>query len=79
MDGEQHLPYRATGDVVILDGDGSRWVRERTCHVVRHKLGWHHGHVWLSCGHDGGWTEVGVPLHCPACGARVIEGREGEI
>ncbi len=24
---EQHLPYRATGDVVVLDGDGSRWVR----------------------------------------------------
>ena len=31
--GEQHLPYRATGDVVVLDGDGSRWVREtnETC------------------------------------------------
>ena len=28
MDREQHLPYRATGDVVVLDGDGSRWVRE---------------------------------------------------
>lgn len=26
--GEQHLPYRATGDVVVLDSDGSRWVRE---------------------------------------------------
>ena len=26
--GEQHLPYRATGDVVVLDGDGGRWVRE---------------------------------------------------
>ncbi len=25
---EQHLPYRATADVVVLDGDGSRWVRE---------------------------------------------------
>ncbi len=25
---EQHLPYRATGDVVVLDGDGSRWVRK---------------------------------------------------
>lgn len=33
--GEQHLPYRATGDVVVLDGDGSRWVREgeATCPV----------------------------------------------
>lgn len=28
MDREQHLQYRATGDVLILDGDGSRWVRE---------------------------------------------------
>lgn len=28
MDREQHLPYRATGNVVVLDGDGSRWVRE---------------------------------------------------
>lgn len=28
MDREQHLQYRATGDVVVLDGDGSRWVRE---------------------------------------------------
>lgn len=26
--GEQHLPYRATGDVVVLDGDASRWLRE---------------------------------------------------
>lgn len=25
---EQHLPYRSTADVVVLDGDGSRWVRE---------------------------------------------------
>lgn len=27
-DREQHLPYKATGDVVVLDGDSSRWVRE---------------------------------------------------
>lgn len=27
-DREQHLPYKATSDVVVLDGDGSRWVRE---------------------------------------------------
>lgn len=35
MTSEQHLPYRATGDVVVLDGDGSRWVREgeATCPV----------------------------------------------
>ena len=25
---EQHLPCKATGDVIVLDGDGSRWVRE---------------------------------------------------
>lgn len=28
MDREQHLPYKAMGDVIVLDGDGSRWVRE---------------------------------------------------
>lgn len=28
MASEQHLPYRSTADVVVLDGDGSRWVRE---------------------------------------------------
>ena len=27
---EQHLPYCSIADVVVLDGDGSRWVRERT-------------------------------------------------
>lgn len=30
MASEQHLPYRSTADVVVLDGDGSRWVRERS-------------------------------------------------
>ena len=29
----QHLPYNPTADVVEL-ADGSRWVREKTCHVV---------------------------------------------
>lgn len=28
MPSEQHLPYRSTADVIVLDGDGSRWVRE---------------------------------------------------
>ena len=28
MPSEQHLPYRSTADVVVLDGDGSRWVKE---------------------------------------------------
>lgn len=28
MPSEQHLPYRSVADVVVLDGDGSRWVRE---------------------------------------------------
>ncbi len=28
MPAVQHLPYRSTADVVVLDGDGSRWVRE---------------------------------------------------
>lgn len=29
MPSEQHLPYRSVADVVVLDGDGSRWVREQ--------------------------------------------------
>lgn len=35
MPSEQHLPYRSTADMVVLDGDGSRWVRETngTCPV----------------------------------------------
>lgn len=28
MPSEQHLPYSSVADVVVLDGDGSRWVRE---------------------------------------------------
>lgn len=28
MPSEQHLPYRSTAGVVVLDGDGSRWVKE---------------------------------------------------
>ena len=34
MPSEQHLPYKATGDVVVLDGDGSRWVREDAANPV---------------------------------------------
>ena len=36
---EQHLPYRATADVVVLDGDGSRWIRERTGQLIEDKDG----------------------------------------
>lgn len=36
---EQHLPYRSTADVVVLDGDGSRWVRERACRLVEDEEG----------------------------------------
>lgn len=32
MPSEQHLPYRSVADVVVLDGDGSRWVREDVSH-----------------------------------------------
>lgn len=37
--GEQHLPYRSTADVVVLDGDGSRWMRERTGHLIEDEEG----------------------------------------
>lgn len=36
---EQHLPYRSTADVVVLDGDGSRWMRERKGHLIVDKDG----------------------------------------
>lgn len=35
---EQHLSYRSTADVVVLDGDGSRWVRERACRLVEDRM-----------------------------------------
>lgn len=36
MPNEQHLPYRSTADVVVLDGDGSRWVREPNGTLLGH-------------------------------------------
>ena len=73
MPSEQHLPYRSTADVVVLDGDGSRWVRKRTCHVKwRRRLGFR-GCIMLSCGHLCPWPFGSTTWHCPECGAEVTD------
>ena len=76
---EQHLPYRSTADVVVLDGDGSRWVRERTCHL-RHETP--HS-PWGVCSRCGAFVNTFNAVsnasmyidtrHCPNCGAKVTE------
>ncbi|WP_432291260.1 hypothetical protein [Olsenella uli] len=73
MPSEQHLPYRSTADVVVLDGDGSRWVRRRTCRVVERKHSWSCDYILLSCGHSVPWPFGETPCHCPECGAELID------
>ena len=68
---EQHLPYRSTADVVVLDGDGSRWVREMTCHLVEDEEG------RTACSECG--CNVLYMLdatYCPDCGCKVQGGSE---
>ena len=62
---EQHLPYNPTADVVVL-ADGSRWVRERTCHLVEDEDG------YTACS-ECGCTALCMrdAVFCPDCGARV--------
>ena len=78
---EQHLPYRSTADVVVLDGDGSRWMREQTCHVqefvrcVWRERGIEHRIVEYRCSRCGAepWADRdSVTRFCPECGARVV-------
>lgn len=73
MPSEQHLPYRSVADVVVLDGDGSKWVRKRTCRVVERKHSWSCDYVLLSCGHSVPWPFGETPRHCPECGAEVVD------
>lgn len=86
MTSVQHLPYNPTADVVEL-ADGSRWVRERTCHVVefiRHFWREHGADYWsfgYRCSRCGAelWADAGsVTEHCPNCGARVVEKEEND-
>ena len=81
MNSVQHLPYNPTADVVVL-ADGSRGVRERTCHVeefarcswytrgVRHQIVEYH---CSRCGAEPWSDRDSVTERCPNCGARVVE------
>lgn len=74
---EQHLPYCSTADVVVLDGDGSRWVREDTCYLVEDEEG---RTACSECGWSGQlWEYIGfgdmgsfVPKFCPECGREIL-------
>ena len=77
----QHLPHNPTADVVEL-ADGSRWVRERTCHVVEFvRCSWRSRTaerriVEYRCSRCGAepWADGdSVTEHCPNCGARVVD------
>ena len=81
MTSVQHLPYNPTADVVVL-ADGSRWVRERTCHVVEFaRYSWHERGVerriveyrCSRCGAEPWADRDSVTEHCPVCGARVVD------
>ena len=81
----QHLPYNPTADVVEL-ADGSRWVREKSCHVVEfvrctwRKRGIERRIAEYRCSRCGAepWAAADSDTeHCPNCGARVVdEGQE---
>lgn len=68
---EQHLPYCSTADVVVLDGDGSRWVREDTCYLVEDEEG------RTACSECGCSALYMLDAsYCPDCGRKLR--REGE-
>jgi hypothetical protein len=66
---EQHLPYRSTADVVVLDGDGSRWTRERTCWLVKDEDG---RSVCSWCGFAA--LFLSDVAYCPVCGCEIQGG-----
>ena len=77
----QHLPYNPTADVLEL-ADGSRWVRERTCHVTEvARCSWRERGVerriveyrCSRCGAEPWADRDSVTEHCPRCGARVVD------
>ena len=66
----QRLPYLPTADVVEL-ADGSRLVRERTCHLVADE----HGYTACSeCGSTALCMRDAV--FCPGRGARIVDEKE---
>lgn len=81
MDSVQHLPFNPTADTIEL-ADGSRWVREKTCHVVEFVRctcrvgGVEHRIVEYRCSRCGAepWADAdSVTERCPNCGARVVD------
>ncbi|MDD6996933.1 MAG: hypothetical protein PUI21_03805 [Collinsella sp.] len=77
----QHLPFNPTADTIEL-ADGSRWVREKTCHVVEfarcswRKRGIVRRIVEYRCSRCGAepWADRdSVTRYCPNCGARVVD------
>lgn len=77
----QHLPYNACADVVEL-ADGSRWVREKTCHIVEfarctwRTRGVERRIVEYRCSRCGAepWADAdSVTGYCQNCGARVVD------
>ena len=77
----QHLPFNPTADTIEL-ADGSRWVREKTCHVVEfarctwRKRGVERRIVEYRCSRCGSepWADAdSITEYCPCCGARVID------
>jgi uncharacterized CHY-type Zn-finger protein len=84
---EKHYPYIGGAfDRIIFDGDGSVWVKERTCH-------YNFQYTYIDpedtqddypseafvcdkCRHYVSkymWEEYGPFEYCPLCGAKVVE------
>lgn len=74
----QHLPFNPTADTIEL-ADGSRWAREKTCHVTSDEVaifddGFEETEFGFSCEHVM-YSPNGLhtPRFCPWCGARVVD------
>ena len=69
---EKHYPYIGGAfDRIVFDGDGSVWVKERTCKPIWDEDG-------FACNKCGYWWPLkhydnGKPRYCPNCGAKVVE------
>ncbi len=78
MASEQRLPYLPKADVVVL-ADGSRWVRERTCHVVKLHGCNEYDNCYSCSVCNYGWhmSRYDRPYRfCPNCGARSVDEKE---
>lgn len=72
---EKHLPgIGGAFDRLVFDGDGTAWVREKTCTVEQFQQNPSYGDYYceLSCH----WFDVvddRPPAYCPICGAKVVD------